>query len=66
MIKSMLDAATKDSPTPKTPEEAAAAKRSRATLEMFMREQTFGKLVTMSGGQFSEEMMQGILKAVNQ
>ncbi len=66
MMQSMLDAATKNTTAPKTPAEEAEAKRARATLEVFMREQTLGKLVMASGGQFSEEMMQGILTAVNQ
>jgi beta-glucosidase len=66
IMKGMLDATTKGSPAPQTPEEQAAAKRARDTLEMFINEQLLGKFVLMSQGQFSEEMLQGILQSVNQ
>jgi beta-glucosidase len=66
MITQMLAAATKGNQAPRTPAEEIEARKARATLQMFLDEQTLGKLVMLSGGGFSEEMLQGILQSVNE
>ncbi|MBE2214593.1 MAG: glycoside hydrolase family 3 C-terminal domain-containing protein [Opitutaceae bacterium] len=49
-----------------SPEAQAAARKARDTIVVFMNEMPLCKLVQVSGGVFSEEMLQGILQAVNQ
>ncbi len=51
---------------PLTAAEEAEAKKARDTMAAFMNEMPLCKLVLMSQGQFSEEMLQGILQAANQ
>ncbi len=67
IVKGMLDAAAKSAAAkPQAPEQEAAAKQALQTQMMFMRELPMCRLVTTSQGQFSEEALEGILKAVNQ
>jgi len=63
-----VQGATASLPSPDaaaTPQERYEAIKARDAMVVFMSEMPLCKLVLVTGGQFSEEALQGVLQAVN-
>ncbi|MCB0596937.1 MAG: hypothetical protein KDD28_22825 [Phaeodactylibacter sp.] len=66
MMAGMMQAMMGGGQTTSSPEEEAARKKTATMMEVFFREMPLRNLVIMSRGNFTEEMMEGLLKQMNE